>query len=281
MKIDADKALSPGRRLRKLLKSFSAHPSPEDVHALRTQTRKLEAALHVLFPGDEQTPRRLLKLLAPMRKAAGRVRDMDVLIAKVSALAVDPDRPSLVKLVDRMARVRRTHAKRLAKAVASHGKRTRKLLKSCMLRIRQTAAESAFHVSSARVRALAAEIDRWPKLSAGNLHEFRLRAKEIWYILRLSSDADPQAVDLFGRVKDAAGEWHDWLELKNLAQQVLIAHSDGAALRAIRRTAREKLRDALIAANALRNARLANAGWPSCSKRFREEPRLQAAGGRS
>ena len=64
---------------------FSASPSPpkKPVHRLRTATRRIEAQLELLatfpdLPPHEKHQRKSRRLLKQLRRAAGRVRDLDV-----------------------------------------------------------------------------------------------------------------------------------------------------------------------------------------------------------
>jgi CHAD domain-containing protein len=56
------------RKLRKSFKNLPKDPSPEAVHKLRTQTRRLEAIVTALTPGQNRKARRLLKALTPVVK---------------------------------------------------------------------------------------------------------------------------------------------------------------------------------------------------------------------
>ncbi len=107
--------------------------------------------------------------------------------------------------------------------------------------------------SPAAAQMLAAELDNWPKLHAGNLHEFRIRAKELRYMLQLLPEVEAQRIEALGEVKDLAGEWHDWLELRELAKEILDLAADQETLRQIGAVTREKLRAGLAAANRLRS----------------------------
>jgi CHAD domain-containing protein len=130
MNVDIKRAAKPPRKLQKLLKKLPPAPAPETVHQLRTQTRKLEAILHALSPADEGTERRLLKLLKPIRRAAGRVRDMDVLIAKTTNLSPHLQSEGLIRLVQHMAAIRNADATLLHRQVKRRQKKARFLLKS-------------------------------------------------------------------------------------------------------------------------------------------------------
>src|SRR5260370_33959670 len=97
--MDFERTSKPVRRLRKLLKRLPQNPSPEEVHELRTQTRKLEAMLHAFSQVSSGNEGRILRVMKPMLRAAGRVRDMDVLIAKASTLSSCVPSDAIVRLV--------------------------------------------------------------------------------------------------------------------------------------------------------------------------------------
>jgi len=258
MSVDVYRAVKPAKKLRKLLKSFPGNPTPGDVHSLRTQTRRLEANVHALFSDDDGPAQKLLKAVKPLRKAAGKVRDMDVLLGKTFALHIEPEQECMITLAEHLAEMRRKHLRRLESTIARRGGKARRLLKKFMRRMTETSAD--VRQQPDHIHAMAAELEHWPKLHAGNLHEFRIRAKELRYMLLLSSGEDRRAIDAFGRIKDTAGDWHDWVELDGIARKVLNAQADRSLLKKIHSTMREKLRVALTAANAVRRegpARLA------------------------
>lgn len=252
MRVDMEKARRPGRKLRKLLKRFPANPAPEHVHMLRTQTRKVEATLDALLPEGNREAKRLTKALKPMRKAAGRVRDMDVLLRKALALGMKPEQKSVATLIEHMDRLRKEYLRALARSIRRHGKKSRKLLKRYLRMLKETSESAATAECAVRLGEAAAELNHWPQLEVANLHAFRIRAKEISYMLQLMEDADGNALETFARVKDTAGDWHDWVELQRLAQSVLDAERDAAVLAKIHQAARKKLHAALMAANAAR-----------------------------
>ena len=81
---------------------------------------------------------------------------------------------------------------------------------------------------------------------------FRIRIKELRYMLELSDEADQTLIESLGIVKDAIGEWHDWVELLKIAQKVLDAEADGGNLKRLEDIVRERLESAVAAANQLR-----------------------------
>ncbi len=84
---ELERARKAVRELGKTLKSLPSDPPPREVHKLRTATRRVEAIAAVLAPVEGKESRRLLKSIEPVRKAAGGVREMDVLIGNARKLA--------------------------------------------------------------------------------------------------------------------------------------------------------------------------------------------------
>jgi CHAD domain-containing protein len=78
------------RKLRKLLKKSRKQPLPEQVHALRTNIRRLETAVEAVFPKSKQRERLFLRELRRIRKLAGKVRDMDVLTGNAISVRMAP-----------------------------------------------------------------------------------------------------------------------------------------------------------------------------------------------
>ena len=79
MALDVDRLQKPVRQLRKFIKKMPRRPTPDQVHDLRTNTRRIEASMEALALDSKRQGQRLLKYLARVRKRAGKVRDMDVL----------------------------------------------------------------------------------------------------------------------------------------------------------------------------------------------------------
>lgn len=101
---------------------------------------------------------------------------------------------------------------------------------------------------------LVAELNKWPELSAENLHEFRLKIKELLYVLNLVRNADVDFMDALGKAKDEIGDWHDWYQLTKIAEQALDIKHDRAALKRIEDTSKKKLEVALAAARDIKGS---------------------------
>ena len=63
MAVDANRAQKPARKLRKLLRKMPKLPTAEQVHDLRTDSRRLEATLQALSLDSGNNGRRILKQL--------------------------------------------------------------------------------------------------------------------------------------------------------------------------------------------------------------------------
>lgn len=256
MEIEREHAEKPLRKLRKALKRIPTDPTVSDVHALRTETRRIEAIIEALMLDEKKKTRRLLKAVTPVRKAAGEVRDMDVLVENVMALSRSRGDESLVRLMEHLGTRRVESAKELHETIEENRKGARRNLKQYTKLVeKQFTGDRQMTTSEATAPTqLAAELARWPALDVENIHDFRIKIKQLRYMLQLSNRADKDVVDALGKVKDEVGDWHDWQELADIARKVLDAKRDKAALEQIDEIGAAKYRDALRSANGLRKS---------------------------
>ena len=254
MDIERKEAGKPLRRLRKTLKRIPRDPSVEEVHSLRTEARKLEALVDALMLEEKKKTKRLLKTVTPVRKAAGTVRDMDVLVSNVMELSRERGDESLVRLVEHLGERRVEGARELRRTVTENKRNVRRSLKQYSRLVEKQfgdADQMTTNGASAPVE-LATELAKWPKLDQENIHPFRIKVKQLRYMLQLSRQADNKMVEALGKVKDEVGDWHDWQELSGIARKVLNAKDDSAALNRIEEIGARKYKQALAAANGLR-----------------------------
>jgi CHAD domain-containing protein len=252
------------RELGGSLQSLSRDSAPKDVHKLRTASRRVEAIAGVLEAADGKKSRRLVKSIEPVRKAAGGVRDMDVLLADARKLARYSYGESLKHLVAHLETARQQNAGELQhvlhhrrKAVLEDLKEYSRFVASLAKRAQSTSrfgadrnqSQENIHSSAANVMR---ELGDWKPLDADNLHEFRLKVKQLRYTMQLDAQADPGLVEALGDVQRRIGDWHDWHQLEEIAREVLVLEQDQALLDRIGETARRSFNRALAAANALR-----------------------------
>jgi CHAD domain-containing protein len=240
----------PVRELRKSLKSLPSDPPIRDIHNLRTRTRRLEAIASAFMPEDERCTRRLMKTIKPLRKSAGEVRDMDVLVTKARTLSRHRRDESVERLLEHLQAIRTESAHQLLDVVARQRKDACRSLKRFARQI-----EKRFHAENPHAgpaSKLIDELSHWPALSAENLHPFRLKVKELRYVLQLAEDANPDFVNALEKVKAQIGDWHDWLQLGKKAEKVLDPKNDRTTLEKIAAIEKRKFYRALNAASAMR-----------------------------
>lgn len=268
MALDPKSVNKPFKKLGKLLKDFPDPPAPDDVHDIRTHTRRIEAMVRAFQLDSKKSGNNLVKILKPIRKAAGEVRDMDVLTDFAASLDSGRDGECSLQLMEHLASRRTKSANKLVKKVNANEKRVRASLKQSgkfaedgvaearlknakekdMRKTRKKAASSM--ASSLQIEQ---ELRDWPKLNENNIHPFRLKVKELRYVLQLGEDSDSKLIAALGGVKDQIGLWHDWNELAGIAGEVLDHGSKCPIVTQIHVRTRQEFQKALDSANAFRS----------------------------
>jgi CHAD domain-containing protein len=257
------------RKLQKFLKKARRQPSPKEIHDFRTHTRRYEAALKAFAMNFRRNEDRLLADLLPLRKRAGKIRDMDVLTACASTADVDGEQNCTLQLLEHLGARRYRHARKMRTLVRQYGPVLRRRLRRSRERLRRLLMRRARNLPddrpSAPVEAMAtalqlsSELHAPARLHKGNLHSYRLKVKELRNILEMSDTADNQPfVDKLGEVKDAIGEWHDWDELVAIATQLLRHGKKCKLLRKLKEISRGKFETARSLAYGMRHTYLHN-----------------------
>jgi CHAD domain-containing protein len=261
MALDGDRLQKPAKKLRKLLNKMPGQPSPEEVHDLRSNIRRLEATLAALLPCAKRNDKRLLKDLGQVRKRAGKVRDMDVLTAFAADVHSDGEEECRVQLLEYLGVKRQKSARNLNRTVGQYGPPARRRLKKTLVELEQIVsqksqnrgANDAAAQATASALRLESELAAVPRLGRSNLHPYRLQVKELHNILKLAEGADSQEfTETLGKVKDAIGEWHNWEELTAIAQNTLDHSPRCKLVTELKRITGEKLRHALEEAERMR-----------------------------
>jgi len=115
--LDANRIRKTVRKLRTFMKKAPKRATVEQVHRLRTDIRRLEAAFGTLSPNPGRSERHLLRDLGRIRKRAGKIRDMDVLTAATSSVRVVEEKDCAVQLLQYLVAQRYKHARRLHAAM--------------------------------------------------------------------------------------------------------------------------------------------------------------------
>src|ERR1700704_1807848 len=254
------------RKLRKLLKKAPKLPNPDEIHDLRTQIRRFEAMLEALDVNCKRNERRVLRYLGRIRKRAGKIRDMDVLTGHASTVQVDQERDCLVQLLEYLGAERYRHAEQLHALMGKYGAELRRRLKRTLARLQKlipghnksrSGGRNARAAAMAFVLKLSNELATPATLNRKNLHAYRLKIKELRYVLEIADDPGNQGlIDKLSEVKDAIGEWHDWEELVTIAGEVLDHKENCKLLREVRAISVQKYENALSLTNKMRRAYL-------------------------
>ena len=261
MPLEAVRLQKPLRKLRKMLTRVPRRAAPAQVHHLRTRMRRIEAGLHALMLDCDRRGRKLLKALKPIRSRAGKVRDMDVLMGFASSLRPQGDEECLLQLLEYIGAERYRQARKLHRVVLRHGTQARPRLKRSAIYLgkvfhkldKQWKGADVWSVEAMSLALLLArKLGQWPQLNAANLHAFRLKVKELRYVLQLADSPDSDFVAALGEVKDAIGEWHDWQQLGAIAKEVLHHGPGCAVITLLRSTTTEKFHHALSLADRMR-----------------------------
>jgi CHAD domain-containing protein len=263
MALNTERIVNNIQKLRKLLKRRSKLRRPEGVHELRTRTRRLEAVLPATGLDSGRNEKEVLRLLKPMRKKAGAVRDMDVLTALLLQFHVDEDeRDCEVQLVEHLGAQRYRQGKtlrRIAKANAGELRLRLKSVASEITAISSSQRDSASGETAPRENAavsaleLASELADPKILNRRNLHSYRKKVKQLRYVLKSAQGEDGRDfIDALGECKDAIGEWHDWEELVSIAGDILNHGRRCQLINQLKRFSSSKFDEALSITNAMR-----------------------------
>lgn len=227
-------------RMNRYIGRLSKSLTPENVHRFRTNSRRVEAVIDTLAP-ETRNKKKALKLVAKLRKRAGKLRDIDVQIALLKNLKV-PDRQNhraqLLELLDE-----------------EHAKRERKLSKVANastlqeLRKRLRREQGAINLDGIDPLKLASSVLPNPgqsPLTEKALHAFRIGAKHARYLAELAGE-NPAAkvfIDELKRAQDAAGEWHDAVKLKERAEKRFGSASESALVSVLQNISRARFHSA-------------------------------------
>ena len=259
MPLSSKRLLKPFRKLRNALRAASKRASPARIHELRIQVRRVEAIVHTFLPYLKHDGERLIQGLEPIRKKAGRVRDLDVLTEIVSNLGIEEESPCIAKLLVHLSAERIRWARKLHEAIDEQRSR------ACRrLRVVFASLEEYISVSNRRHRdvdrvevnavtlRLLRELVVWPRLKADNLHAFRRKVRELINNLQFITGNSAEFIGALRNVKDSIGDWHDWTILGARADELIGVDSQCKVPRVIRQTAAAKLNHALSTSRAMR-----------------------------
>lgn len=234
-------------------------PGVEEVHKVRTGTRRLEAQLETFL--EMEKPRKgtftkpaaaWMKQMKKIRRAAGSVRDLDVhrkLMeeftgvgkkgrklheeGKQSEIERSTPTPGGVTTIEEQAEIldrwlqkrRDRQSAKLLKQIEKRLPKIEKVSGDFLDAYASYQPKSGSHAAPEQMalHAFARLSEEMPQLNALNLHDFRKRAKKARYLTE-SENPTPRAEKIgktIKKIQDVIGDWHDWLALSEEAQVAL------------------------------------------------------------
>lgn len=224
-------AAHPVRTLRELVTSLEAaitlalaDPKPRHVHKLRTTTRRIEAQLELLallpdLPKHDKPATKTRKRLRKLRRAAGRVRDLDVQHGLVQSKSNEAHQlRSLFK---------HQHERAAEQLIDTLNKHQAKLTRNLEALLEALAPAESLSISAEYLAKLALDwyVRNAPAAAKQNhrqLHDVRKAAKLARYISESAGSTPARRLArTFESLQQSGGNWHDWLTLSGIAHDEL------------------------------------------------------------
>jgi CHAD domain-containing protein len=227
-------------RMSRYLGRLAKEAKSADVHRFRTNSRRVETLVSELAP-QTSNKKKLLKLLAKLRKRAGKVRDLDVQIVFLKELKI-PDRQNhRAQLLEALAEEQARRSKKLKKYFDSE------TVKQLRKRLRRAQSE----VTLDGIDPLKLAFNHLPKLPSTaptekTLHACRIAAKRARYLAELVPDSPEAKIFLteLKRAQDEIGQWHDVLKLTERAEGLFGGVRDSALVSALQNVSHARFRRA-------------------------------------
>jgi CHAD domain-containing protein len=208
-----------------------AEPGEDAVHAIRRETRRVEAQIKLLERVEVRPPRKQMerarRRLKKVRRAAGRVRDLDVQQKLMKDLGRRHAPQDARTLGGKLEEKRDRSAERLLKKIEKQQRKIASALETLMktLEGRQDekigvsellrAVEDEFREEASHAERDTDEVEL--------LHGLRKAAKQARYQAENveGSRAAKTVAERYEKLQKMGGEWHDWMELEKVTQKQL------------------------------------------------------------
>jgi CHAD domain-containing protein len=208
-------------KLDRNLVKLSSELRPQNVHGIRTGTRRLQILLGELSPKLNRNQKKLLKLLGRLRKRAGKLRDLDVQLAALRSLKIPREPRRKTQLMNELIELRRSQEKKLTKAA---DKNTIREIRKRLRRARKDFDPKASREPLAVARGMLEPMRFGDgELTEALLHQYRILSKRARYAAEFGGQTPETTQFIAGvkRIQDALGDWHDWLILTQTASKQL------------------------------------------------------------
>lgn len=240
-------------KLKSHLSKLPGSPAPESVHRFRTYSRRVEVLLGELSSDHSGNEKKLLKLLARLRKKAGKVRDLDVqteLLRNLKSPQAAGHKAQLQRFLSAQ-RVKRDQKLRNAfdkKTVSELRKRLRRAERDLEVPEKLEPVAIAY--------GLVNQVQADGPMTEELLHQYRIAGKRARYVAELagnSSEAQVLGAQL-KTMQDGIGDWHDWLQLTGHAEKLFGGVQDSSLVSQLRNVTRAKYREAVRVLNQTKSA---------------------------
>ena len=240
------------QKLDRDLIKLSSKPKAENVHRLRTGTRRLQILLGELSPRLKRSEKKLLKLLGRIRRRAGKVRDLDVQLAALRSLKIPQEPRRKTQLMNDLIELRSRQEKKLHKAVNEETVREiRKRLKRASQDFKPEASRDPLTVARTMLERIRREDG---PLTEALLHQYRILSKRARYAAEFDGQSSEAIQFIAGlkRLQDALGDWHDWLTLTKTASQQLGEVRESSLVAELHNVTGAKFRNAVAVLSRMR-----------------------------
>jgi len=253
MSIISDRSHHLFRKTERDLLKVSVSQQADTVHRFRTTTRRLQTLLEALIPKRDRNQKKLLKMLDPIRRRAGKVRDLDVQLGALRSLKTPQQPRRKTQLMHVLIELRAKHEDKLSKML------TKESIREIRKRLRKASKEVDAKGSRdplAVAREMLAEVEDPPgtrtsakPLTEDVLHQYRTVVKRARYAAEFApkSAESSQFIAELKRLQDAIGNWHDWLTLTHTATRRLGDINESSLVAALHNVTGAKFRHAAIA----------------------------------
>jgi len=253
-------------KLKQQLSKLPQSSAPESVHRFRTYSRRVEVLLGELEPELSGNEKKLLKLLAKLRKKAGKLRDLDVQLDLLRNLKSPQAAGHKAQLQSFLTGERGKREKKLQKAFDKETVvELRKRLKRAEHNIEIP--EKAEPLAAAQKLVMQVQPDG--PMTEEILHQYRIAGKRARYLAELAGNS-AEAQTLASQLKtmqDGIGDWHDWLQLTAHAEKLFGGVQDSSLVAQLRNVTRAKYREAVRVLNQTKSALTPKAKVPVPDRR--------------
>jgi CHAD domain-containing protein len=251
------------RKLEQDLVKLSSKPRAENVHRLRTGTRRLQILLSELSPQLNGSQKKLLKLLSRLRKRAGKVRDLDVQLAALRSLKIPQEPRRKTQLMNELIELRGEQEKKLRKAANED------IVREIRKRLKRAGKDFDPKASPDPVAVAKEMLERINRVGAplteALLHQYRIVTKRARYAAEFATPSDEadQFIAELKRIQDALGDWHDWLTLTHTATKHLGEVRDSSLVAELHNVTGAKFRHAVAVLSHMRSKPVADSKHPN------------------